>query len=154
MPLDSRADANSLPTQCQVCQLKLMSSVELTKTYHHLFPVPAFAETKEAAGGGNGHSSANGHSNDGRGSGGALALMSVSPSGQCFACSAPLPAAAPSAAQAARAANAQGVGIIDDDNMRVGSVCPGCQRRYCASCDELVHGALSTCPGCELLQGK
>ena len=33
-----------LPTGCAVCKLKLMSSVELTKTHHHLFPVPTFTE--------------------------------------------------------------------------------------------------------------
>ena len=32
----------------QVCDLKLVSSVELTKTYHHLFPVPAFSEAVQA----------------------------------------------------------------------------------------------------------
>ena len=36
-----------LPTECAVCGLKLMSSVELTKTYHHLFPIPPFAESTE-----------------------------------------------------------------------------------------------------------
>lgn len=28
----------------QVCNLKLISSAELTKTYHHLFPVAAYVE--------------------------------------------------------------------------------------------------------------
>ena len=30
----------------QVCQLRLVSAAELTKTYHHLFPVPPYVETK------------------------------------------------------------------------------------------------------------
>ncbi|KAL1505082.1 hypothetical protein AB1Y20_008841 [Prymnesium parvum] len=38
------ATQEEIPTQCPVCNLKLVSSAELTKTYHHLFPVAAFDE--------------------------------------------------------------------------------------------------------------
>jgi hypothetical protein len=35
-----------IPTVCPICNLRLMSSVDLTKTYHHLFPLPVFAEVR------------------------------------------------------------------------------------------------------------
>ncbi|RLN50217.1 hypothetical protein BBJ28_00021416 [Nothophytophthora sp. Chile5] len=33
-----------LPTMCQVCNLPLVSSPHLARSYHHLFPVPKFAQ--------------------------------------------------------------------------------------------------------------
>lgn len=33
-----------LPSQCAVCRLTLVSSPHLARSYHHLFPVPAFKE--------------------------------------------------------------------------------------------------------------
>lgn len=37
---------SEIPTVCPICSLRLMSSVDLTKTYHHLFPLPVFAEVR------------------------------------------------------------------------------------------------------------
>ncbi|KAJ3293950.1 hypothetical protein HDU79_011715 [Rhizoclosmatium sp. JEL0117] len=34
----------SLPTDCPICSLTLVSSVLLARSYHHLFPVPPFVE--------------------------------------------------------------------------------------------------------------
>ncbi|EOD08413.1 hypothetical protein EMIHUDRAFT_68255 [Emiliania huxleyi CCMP1516] len=33
-----------LPTECPVCALKLLSATDLSKTYHHLFPLPLFKQ--------------------------------------------------------------------------------------------------------------
>mmetsp|Transcript_37128 Transcript_37128/g.81590 ORF Transcript_37128/g.81590 Transcript_37128/m.81590 type:complete len:160 (-) Transcript_37128:326-805(-) len=33
-----------IPTECPICSLKLLASTDLTKTYHHLFPLSAFTE--------------------------------------------------------------------------------------------------------------
>jgi transcription initiation factor TFIIH subunit 2 len=35
-----------LPTQCPICSLTLISSLQLAKSYHHLFPIPIFNELK------------------------------------------------------------------------------------------------------------
>lgn len=35
---------DELPSQCAVCRLTLVSSPHLARSYHHLFPVPAFKE--------------------------------------------------------------------------------------------------------------
>mmetsp|Transcript_55279 Transcript_55279/g.91541 ORF Transcript_55279/g.91541 Transcript_55279/m.91541 type:complete len:407 (+) Transcript_55279:95-1315(+) len=34
-----------IPTECAVCALRLLASTDLTKTYHHLFPLPPFVES-------------------------------------------------------------------------------------------------------------
>ncbi|KAK9828063.1 hypothetical protein WJX81_007161 [Elliptochloris bilobata] len=39
-----RARVVELPSSCHVCGLTLVSSPHLARSYHHLFPVPAFAE--------------------------------------------------------------------------------------------------------------
>lgn len=36
--------ASDIPTKCAVCQLQLNSSSHIARSFHHLFPVPAFAE--------------------------------------------------------------------------------------------------------------
>jgi len=39
----------SLPTDCQVCSLKLVSSAHLARSYHHLFPVKPYEELQQQA---------------------------------------------------------------------------------------------------------
>ena len=39
-----------LPTQCSVCSLQLVSSPQLARTYHHLFPSPHYSQAEEGAG--------------------------------------------------------------------------------------------------------
>mmetsp|Transcript_26294 Transcript_26294/g.53629 ORF Transcript_26294/g.53629 Transcript_26294/m.53629 type:complete len:403 (-) Transcript_26294:82-1290(-) len=36
--------ASSVPSDCGICSLKLLSSSHLARSYHHLFPVPSFRE--------------------------------------------------------------------------------------------------------------
>ena len=43
------APHSEIPTVCPICELRLMSSVDLTRTYHHLFPLPVFKETTRDA---------------------------------------------------------------------------------------------------------
>ena len=120
-----------LPTQCQICQLKLMSSVELTKTYHHLFPVPGFLEAQRPRRTLPGPNS------------GSLPMVDLAegpPAGLCFACGDQLPVAARKAQQMESNLAAE---------LCAGFECPGCLRVFCASCDELIHSVLRTCPGCE-----
>lgn len=140
-----------LPTQCPICGLKLMSAVELTKTYHHLFPIPGFAErTREVE-----HiAAAPPEPKAARTTHAAVAdpsqvqdLARGTPIERCFGCTAALSAgvAAPTAAAAAEAGRAP---------KRVsGFVCPRCNRAFCTSCDELIHSVIRTCPGCEMQTG-
>ena len=116
-----------------MCQLKLMSSVELTKTYHHLFPVPGFVERAAPAA-----------AVTTAGSGGKVPGLADAPSDRCFGCAELLLATAKAAAAAAAAA------ACADAAATTGVACPSCARPFCASCDELVHSVLRTCPGCEM----
>ena len=156
---------SDLPTQCQICQLKLMSSTELTKTYHHLFPVQSFTETKRpredaaAAGGAPWGGSMGGlHAEDAAGAADAYSARSRlavrAPAACCFACAEPLPTAAARAGDAPPpplgGLGGLGGGGGGTGGLVSGAACPGCQRLFCASCDELVHGVLRVCPGCEL----
>lgn len=43
-----------IPGECGVCRLTCASSPHLARSYHHLFPVPPFAELPGASGGGGG----------------------------------------------------------------------------------------------------
>jgi transcription initiation factor TFIIH subunit 2 len=150
-----------LPTQCPVCARKLMSSVELTKTYHHLFPVPAYVEKTLPAPTPSATPpptqqpikqpiKAPSPPN----------LSSSTPSapvderdaraprlGRCFGCADALPLAA----AATRADAADGAPAVREVT---GFECPACGRPFCAACDELVHSVLRACPGCELIGGE
>ena len=170
-----------LPTQCNVCQIKvrpcapsarrqrallltgarsapacaqLMSSVELTKTYHHLFPVPGFTEaTMEvvpmpsaptAAAAAAAAAAAVKADAPARG-GGASVVQTIEdgpPGGRCFGCAERLPRA-PIAAGGGSALEAF-------QSFR----CPDCKRHFCAACDELVHAVLHVCLGCEVVKAK
>lgn len=43
-----KARVAELPSLCHVCGLSLVASPHLARSYHHLFPVPAFAEVPAA----------------------------------------------------------------------------------------------------------
>jgi len=44
-----KAKVLELPTDCPVCGLKLVLAPHLARSFHHLFPVPAFVEVEDAA---------------------------------------------------------------------------------------------------------
>ena len=124
-----------IPTQCPLCDIRLISSAELTKTYHHLFPVPTFVEARTPLG----HSQ---RSHRGVTAAGADAPLTpadgeeatASPAAVtvCFGCREALP-----------------VSMHDGVEVVVSFQCPASREHFCASCDDLVHETLHTCPGCE-----
>ena len=83
-----------IPTQCQICTLKLMSSVELTKTYHHLFPVPGFRQATRPAPTAHEEALAGGED-----AASPLDLARGPPPGRCFACAEALAHATASASK-------------------------------------------------------
>ncbi len=116
------ASHTEVPTVCPICNLRLMSSVDLTKTYHHLFPLPAFAEVARPP-------------PDDAGAPVAACrplgdpLEGHPPRHHCFGCGGALPLAKEGA---------------------VGFECPRCREAFCAACDEFLHDTLHVCPGCQL----
>ena len=133
-----------LPTQCQVCQLKLMSSVELTKTYHHLFPVAGFVESERFVSlRPDGRAGAAVGSTAGEAG---KSLAAQPPSGHCFGCRERLPVTAATVTIGA-------AGTSSATAKALGYDCPTFRCTFCASCDELIHSVLHMCPGCECARG-
>ena len=179
-------------SQCQVCNLKLMSSVELTKTYHHLFPVASFAEvTRPEAARVDTRHGADSRQLVPAGMDGESPPQPLPPepvpvrytasvesgpvSGLCFSCAERLPRAhmelmavatsptvtgfeckgAPNPAHACPApCRRPFMRVAAPAGLRSAASSPritGCHHVFCASCDELIHAVLHTCPGCELV---
>mmetsp|Transcript_49379 Transcript_49379/g.128813 ORF Transcript_49379/g.128813 Transcript_49379/m.128813 type:complete len:123 (+) Transcript_49379:1098-1466(+) len=117
-----------------------MSSVELTKTYHHLFPVAGFVESMQPV-------MLHEHRCDGESSAVTSAsdvnhLAAAPPSGRCFGCLSKLPITSAKVTLSSKSASTTATAL--------GYECPSCLRTFCTPCDELIHSVLHSCPGCEL----
>lgn len=114
-----------VPTECRVCNLTVVSSPHLARSYRHLFPVDNFEVVLEVE-------------NEGA-------------ERDCASCSlafpttvAPVPRA-PTVAPAATGTAVGGQGHLSP----VGRYrCKECKKDYCLDCDVLIHTALGFCPGC------
>ncbi|KAJ2808354.1 hypothetical protein H4S07_003431 [Coemansia furcata] len=109
----------TLPTDCDVCGLPLVSAPHLARSYHHLFPEENFKEVVS----------------------GDMAVDST-----CFGCGAvwaePLVAAAAAAPDTSEPGGGGGGG--GPGKYR----CPRCKHDYCLECDIFIHETLHNCPGC------
>jgi transcription initiation factor TFIIH subunit 2 len=119
-----------LPTQCHVCGLSLISSAQLARSYHHLFPVRPYEEVPAERLGALAGCSA---------SEGARELWHEGEGGQgqgayCFGC--------------LRALGRREGGMQADMVLS----CPQCRQLFCLECDTYVHESLHNCPGCECKQ--
>nr|KAJ3422521.1 hypothetical protein HK105_007690 [Polyrhizophydium stewartii] len=146
-----------IPTDCCICSLTLVSSPSLARSYHHLFPVPAFVEVPAAA---------------------AASAHPPAPA-ECFCCLAPFAkqrgpddaysldangtanghgaagsatsATAPhrpgpsAAAGAGSLAAATGAAALAPPSR---FACPLCKTQVCLECDVYIHDVLHNCPGC------
>uniref|UniRef100_A0A7S4MU47 General transcription factor IIH subunit n=1 Tax=Odontella aurita TaxID=265563 RepID=A0A7S4MU47_9STRA len=170
-----KAKASELPTDCAVCGLKLVLAPHLARSFHHLFPVPPFAEVPEE--------------------------VDVAPAGEGGMRAGTIPVPTPSAAVAIVSSSTVNSGgrIVDiNDSLLVSSndcdrccyaclkpigvrplevkaskkgrnstakqqrpgrpsgnpvetlrfQCPDCQNVFCADCDAFLHETLHNCPGC------
>ena len=92
-----------LPTQCPICNLKLVSAADLVRSYHHLFPLPAFAAHTELA----------------------------ADKGTCFGCAAALPLAVGGGASGLRCPTCGEVFCAHCDELIHDTLhtCPGCAAR-------------------------
>ncbi|KAL4856793.1 General transcription factor IIH subunit 2 [Chlorella vulgaris] len=129
-----KARVAELPSLCHVCGLSLVASPHLARSYHHLFPVPAFAELPAAEL--PGVTGCGGNQPD-------FAPAFVTGRTYCYGCYTPLGQQAGGAGRSRGAASLAAAGIV--------SRCPDCRHLYCFECDSYIHEHLHTCPGCECL---
>ncbi|KAJ2682710.1 hypothetical protein GGH99_004630 [Coemansia sp. RSA 1285] len=145
-----RSKVCSLPTDCDVCGLPLVSAPHLARSYHHMFPEENYeeeAEKKQEA-------EAEAVETESK-------VAAESGDSACYGCGAhwidsaaiqqhqqeqqvhreeELMASA-SAASTAAAGSGSGSG---SGRFR----CPRCKHQFCLDCDVFVHDTLHNCPGC------
>jgi transcription initiation factor TFIIH subunit 2 len=161
-----------LPAECHVCGLTLVSSPHLARSYHHLFPVPPFAEVPAArlpeaqvgraacvrrakpsracssavAEAGRRRFSFDVQGGGGSGGGGDLVVPELEGRAHCYGCMVSLEPGPKATARGGAPAPAAAAEVVLQ--------CPGCRRLFCFDCDSYIHEQLHNCPGCECLGGK
>ncbi|KAK5010440.1 hypothetical protein LTR28_009920 [Elasticomyces elasticus] len=124
-----KAKVCSLPATCPTCDLTLILSTHLARSYHHLFPLRNWIEVSWAR---------------------ARQKGSV----QCFGCLTPFPPL-PSADTAINGATGSGARTRTRVKRAEGASessryeCETCQRHFCVDCDVFCHEVVHNCPGCQ-----
>jgi transcription initiation factor TFIIH subunit 2 len=116
-----KAKQAELPTDCEVCGLKLVLAPHLARSFHHLFPVSPFSELSQPPG-------LKCIDN--------LKLLTSSSDCDsiCYGC--------------LRSVGAQRKKDDGNDEFDLRFKCPNCQNIFCAECDAYLHETLHNCPGC------
>ena len=115
------ARAEELPSQCGTCQLSLVSSPHLARSYHHLFPVMPFVEVKVDGDSKNEEEEEkkrqkkSGEDDDDDGQ-----FLR-----ECFGCC-----------------------VMVDASTGMLSKCLKCEKEFCFACDVYIHDRLHNCVGC------
>ena len=122
-----KAKVCNLPATCPTCDLTLILSTHLARSYHHLFPLRNWTEVSWER---------------------ARTQGSV----QCYGCMVPFPAPPDSPVanngsrregEPARRKRAEGA----SESSRY--ECETCERHYCIDCDVFCHEVVHNCPGCQ-----
>ncbi|EKG11111.1 von Willebrand factor type A [Macrophomina phaseolina MS6] len=127
-----QAKVCSLPTTCPSCNLTLILSTHLARSYHHLFPLKNWREvTWERA-----------------------RQVGSTECKSCLTPFPPLPARSAAAKKAATAngeqhgapgtKNTEGVGASESSRYE----CEDCRNHFCVDCDVYCHEIVHNCPGC------
>lgn len=121
-----------LPVDCSVCGLSLISSPQLARSYHHLFPISMFVLHPGAPASSSSSSSTATAPRTSRDHEAELDdndddddASTDSTDLECHGCRAPFTRTQPQ------------------------FECPSCHCLFCFHCDELIHESLHVCPGCE-----
>ncbi|KAK3701555.1 hypothetical protein LTR37_015409 [Vermiconidia calcicola] len=117
-----KAKVCNLPATCPTCDLTLILSTHLARSYHHLFPLRNWVEVS-------------------------WARARQKGSTQCYGCLAPFPhvpaAEERSEHNGTRAKRAEGA----SESSRY--ECETCQNHFCIDCDVFSHEVVHNCPGCQ-----
>jgi len=120
-----------LPAACHVCGLTLVSSPHLARSYHHLFPVPPFAE--DGGPGGRG-ASATAHPR--------TPAEAALAGDRCCGCLVRL-------GEGEEGGGGRGASAAPPALAPLRVACPSCLSAFCFDCDAFIHTHLHVCPGCE-----
>lgn len=116
----------SLPQTCPSCDLTLILSTHLARSYHHLFPLLNWTEVS-------------------------WQRARQKASKRCFGCLTAFPPppsrekSKEGAAAAAAAAAKRAEGASESSRYE----CPSCERHFCVDCDVFCHEVVHNCPGCQ-----
>lgn len=135
-----------LPRDCDICGLTLVSSPHLARSFHHLFPVPNYAEVqwKDLKPKENGVNGVNGKAHPHQ--------------KQCFACQLPFPEMdTTSGIVSSTGASTNAIAapsVLSSSSKQAATTqtnrykCPLCRNDFCLECNVFVHDVLHNCPGC------
>ncbi|ODQ82107.1 hypothetical protein BABINDRAFT_46317 [Babjeviella inositovora NRRL Y-12698] len=116
----------SLPTVCPCCQLMLILSTHLARSYHHLFPLKTYVE---------------------------VPVLTNYDTEFCFGCQIAFPAGVtPLEAQVLKAKEEAQWGMKKHMLTSSRYRCPDCQVSFCIDCDVFSHDVLHNCMGCESIR--
>ena len=122
-----KAKVCNLPATCPTCDLTLILSTHLARSYHHLFPLRNWAEVSW---------------------GRARRKGSV----QCYGCMVPFPVPPehqPTANGAGREHQATRRKKAEGASESSRYECETCERHFCIDCDVFCHEVVHNCPGCQ-----
>ena len=122
-----KAKVCNLPATCPTCDLTLILSTHLARSYHHLFPLRNWSEVPWAR---------------------ARAMGST----QCYGCLSPFPAV-PKSHEVANGAkkdqssanSKRAEGASESSRYE----CGACGNHFCIDCDVFCHEVVHNCPGCQ-----
>jgi transcription initiation factor TFIIH subunit 2 len=127
--LCSRCEAKvcGLPATCPTCDLTLILSTHLARSYHHLFPLRNWVEVSWSR---------------------ARQRGSL----RCYGCQSPFPAIPQSQANPNRTTNGNGEAVqkrAEGASESSRYECESCQNHFCIDCDVFSHEVVHNCPGCQ-----
>ncbi|GAX86211.1 hypothetical protein CEUSTIGMA_g13625.t1, partial [Chlamydomonas eustigma] len=141
------AKVGELPCACHVCQLTLISSPHLARSYHHLFPVNAFKELSSKALAMIAREQLEKRALSG------IQISSKMPTSSeslisCFGCLRDMSVAVPDFQQQQYAVTR----VLGSSRVSIPMVlrCSTCMNVFCYDCDVYIHESLHNCPGCQI----
>lgn len=144
-----KTKTTDLPSTCSICELPLVSRPHLARSYHHLFPVPTFAEVRPPP---PATPSATGTTNTSTINQAPTNTSTMSTSDGIVG-NTPISGSVPATPRA----NNSTVSLVQrhcgaclctiKPNASM-FVCPACGTAVCLDCDMYIHDTLHNCPGC------
>ncbi|WPH04071.1 Hypothetical protein R9X50_00695600 [Acrodontium crateriforme] len=115
-----KAKVCNLPATCPTCDLTLILSTHLARSYHHLFPLRNWIEVP-------------------------WSRASQKASTTCHGCLTPFPAIPASAPEQDVPRPKRAPGASESSRYE----CENCQNHFCIDCDVFCHEVVHNCPGCQ-----